>query len=79
MTKAGIVAMSILGVVLAAPVLQAQDLSRYRQFQFGTRVPVVTRQAQASPSDVKVIHRRPDVIQELVWDSWTTTRSSPRS
>jgi hypothetical protein len=79
MTNAGIIAMSILGVVLAAPVLQAPDLSRYRQFQFGTRVPLVTKQAQASPSHVKVIHRRPAVIQELVWDSWTATRSSTRS
>ncbi len=79
MTNAGIIAMSILGVVLAAPVLQAPDLSQYRQFQFGTRVPVVTKQAQASPSDVIVIHRRPAVIQELVWDSWTAARSSTRS
>src|SRR5678816_3149860 len=79
MPNAGIIAMAILGVILAFPALQTPDLSRYREFQFGTHVLLVAKQARANPSDVKVIHRRPAVIQELVWEAWSSTQSSSRS
>lgn len=79
MPKVGIVAMAILGVLLAFPTLQAPDLSRYREFQFGSHVLLVAKQARANPSDVKLIHRRPAVIQELVWEAWSSTQSSSRS
>lgn len=79
MPNAGIIAMAILGVILAAPVLQAPDLSRYREFQFGTHVLLVAKQTRANPSDVKIIHRRPAVIQELVWESWSAAQSSSQS
>jgi hypothetical protein len=43
------------------------DLSKYRNFQLGTDLPTVTKQVAASPSQTKVIHRRPALIQELEW------------
>lgn len=43
------------------------DLSKYRNFQFGTDLSTVVKQAGANPSQVKVIHRRPALIQELEW------------
>jgi hypothetical protein len=47
--------------------LLAGDLSKYRNFQLGTDLPTVAKQAGASPSQAKVIHRRPALIQELEW------------
>ncbi len=45
----------------------ADDLSKYRGFQFGTDLPTVAPQAGADPSQAKVIHSRPALIQELEW------------
>ena len=45
----------------------AGDLSRYRNFQLGTDLPTVSKQVGVSPSQAKVIHRRPALIQELEW------------
>ncbi len=41
--------------------------SKYRTFRFGTNLPPVAKQAGANPSEVKIIHRRPALIQELEW------------
>ena len=43
------------------------DLSKYRNFQFGTDLAAVSKQAGARVSDAKVIHSRPALIQELEW------------
>jgi len=47
----------LLAVISAAAL--AADLSRYRDFQFGTDLATVAKQAGASPSQAKVIHLRP--------------------
>ena len=62
-----IFAISALTAVLAAPVLGAVDLSRYREFQFGMNLPTVAKQAGLKPSEAKLIHQRPALIQELEW------------
>jgi hypothetical protein len=57
-------------IVLAlffAPVMCAQDLSIYRGFQFGMDLTAVAKQAEIRPSDARVVHQRPAVIQELEW------------
>src|SRR4029077_11770908 len=57
-----------LGVVLlASPVLRAQDFSKYRGFSLGTSVATVLKQTEKRPIDVKVIHARPAILQELTW------------
>jgi hypothetical protein len=43
------------------------DLSKYRNFQFGTDLSTVAKQAGANPSQAKVILHRPALIQELEW------------
>lgn len=53
-------------VVASAPLLFAQDLSRYREFEGGMRLEAVAQQAGVT-SEARVIHRRPELIQELVW------------
>ncbi len=53
--------------VLSAPLIHAQDLSTYRQFQFGMNLLAVAKQADVKPSEARTIHRRPALIQELEW------------
>jgi hypothetical protein len=57
----------LLGVLVSASLVNADDLSKYRPFQFGMDL---TRAAEAGGmhvSDAKVIHQRPGLIQELTW------------
>ena len=60
-------AISVCWLVLWTPLICAQDLSRYREFQLGMNLLAVAKQIDARPSEVKVIHQRPAVIQELEW------------
>ena len=61
----------LLAFSLQAPALltsvNAPDLSRYREFQFGMSLLAVAKQADMNPADARVIHQRPSVIQELEW------------
>jgi hypothetical protein len=45
----------------------AADLSKYRNFELGTDLSTVAGQTGANPSQAKVLHRRPALIQELEW------------
>lgn len=45
----------------------AQDLSRYREVTFGSSVSTVVAITNTKADDVKVIHQRPALIQELAW------------
>jgi hypothetical protein len=60
-------------VLLTAPMLRGQDLSKYRHFTFGMSLTRVLERTDQKMADVKVIHSRPTLIQELTW--WPT--SSP--
>jgi hypothetical protein len=64
-SQSALAAFLALGALSAATV--AGDLSTYRNFQLGTALPVVAKQAGASPSEAKTVHRRPALIQELEW------------
>ena len=52
---------------LWAPVLRAQDLSKYRHFTMGMSLTTVLKHTDQRMTDVKVIHGRPAMIQELDW------------
>jgi hypothetical protein len=54
-------------VPVSAPLTYTRDLSRYRQFQFGMNLLAVAKQANVDPSEVRVVHQRPALIQELEW------------
>ena len=69
-------AISVCWLVLWTPLVYAQDLSRYREFQLGMNLLAVVKQIDARPSEVKVIHQRPAVIQELEWRPWHALASS---
>jgi hypothetical protein len=61
------IAASVLGIVLAATGLAAQDHDRYRDFQLGSDVATVSVTTGVVAPAVKVIHQRPALIQELTW------------
>jgi hypothetical protein len=54
-------------LLLAAPLLRGQDLSKYRHFTFGMSLTRVLERTDQKMADVKVIHNRPALIQELTW------------
>jgi len=64
-------------LVLTAPMLRAQDLSKYRVFPLGANVATVLKHTDQKLVDVKVIHNRPSLIQELTW--WPPSSSGTSS
>jgi hypothetical protein len=54
-------------LLLAAPLLRAQDLSKYRHFTLGMRLTTVLERTDQKMADVRVIHGHPALIQELTW------------
>ena len=65
---------------VGAPSIDARDLSRYREFQFGMDLAAVAKLVDMRPSDAKVIHQRPALIQELNWQpqlSLTSSQADP--
>jgi len=52
---------------VSTPLTNVPDLSEYRGFQLGMNLFAVAKQADMKPSEARVIHQRPAVIQELEW------------
>lgn len=67
MTRLRTLVVSASGLLLAATGLQAQEVSRYRDFTLGSTVAAVAITSGAASADVKTIHQRPSVIEELRW------------
>ena len=67
MISTRILAISIPCAVLSVALLCAEDLSSYREFQFGMDLPAVAKQAGTKPSEVTVVQLRPAMIEELAW------------
>jgi hypothetical protein len=72
-------ASSILGAETSAPLIYSQDLSRYREFQFGVNLLAIAEQVNLKPFEARTIHQRPVVIQELEWQAQGFLSSSPRA
>jgi hypothetical protein len=60
-------AVLVCGAMLSNGPVNAQDFSRYRVFQLGSSLSSVALAANMGPSDARVIHQRPALIQELDW------------
>ncbi len=54
-------------LLIAAPMLHAQELSKYRTFSLGTSLAAVLKHTDQKPADVRLIHARPAMSQELTW------------
>jgi hypothetical protein len=67
MTRIRSLAICIFWAALSASLIYAQDLRGYREFQFGTNLVAVAKQTHMKPSEAKLLHQRPAMIQELWW------------
>jgi hypothetical protein len=65
--------------VLLTSLTYAQDLSRYRDFQFGMNLPTVAKQADVKQSDARAVHQRPAIIEELEWRPQSFLRTSTQA
>jgi hypothetical protein len=54
-------------LLFAAPLLRAEDLSKYRNFFFGMNLTTVLKNTELKLADVKTTHNRPALLQELTW------------
>jgi len=54
-------------LLLSAPLLRAQDLSKYRHFTIGMSLTKVLERTGQKTADVKLIHGRPALVQEVTW------------
>lgn len=69
MTKYGSILLrsALAPLLFSVASLAADDLSKYRDFQLGADLPTVAKLMGASPSQAKVIHSRPALVQDLEW------------
>jgi hypothetical protein len=66
-------------LLLTSPLLRAQDLSKYRHFTLGMSLTKLLERTDEKMSDVKMIHSRPALIQELTWWPPNVPETSLRS
>jgi hypothetical protein len=59
---------AILCSVLGTSMLSAAELSTYRGLKLGMSLAAASKQMGSKPSDAKVLHERPALIQELNWE-----------
>src|SRR5271170_4099624 len=61
------VGISLVMILLSAPLVRGQDLSKYRDFSLGMSLPELSNQVDLRPLQTKVIQKHPALIQELTW------------
>jgi hypothetical protein len=54
-------------VVLAVSTVSADEFSRYREFTLGSSVAVVRAVTRITERDLKTVHSRPALVQEVTW------------
>jgi len=54
-------------LLLTVPLLRAQDLSKYRHFTLGMSMARVLERTGQKIADVKLVHGRPALVQEVSW------------
>lgn len=66
-------------LLLAAPMLHAQDFSRYRAFTLGMSPATVLTHTAQTVAEVRTTHGSPSLIQELSWSPPNLSADSARS
>lgn len=67
LSTCGVIGASVLWFVLNASGVAAQDFDRYREFELGSALAAVSTVTGAAGSELKALHQRPALIQELTW------------
>jgi hypothetical protein len=62
-------------ILLSAPLIFAQDLSRYRTFTLGTSLAELSKQVGPYSHSTTLIHQHPAAIQELTYWTLSSSRS----
>lgn len=65
--------------VLSVGGLSAADLSQYREFRLGMDLQSVARLVKSEPSQAKVLHRKPALLQEMEWRPQFLSANSSQS
>jgi hypothetical protein len=63
----------LMALFFAVPALGGQEFSRYRSVSLGTSLPAILKYTGQKAIDVKLIHARPALIQEVTW--WPSNTS----
>jgi len=71
-------AISVLSVAIFSSLGAAQDLSKYRDFEFGMSIESVAKLAGMDPSRAKTVHQRPELIQKIDWEVYGYFDVSPK-
>ena len=58
---------SLVMILLSAPLIHGQDLSKYSIFSFGMSLADLSTWIDQKPTEANLIHQHPAVIQELTW------------
>ena len=74
--SARVLAMSVSVIALSTPVVSAQDLSKYREFQLGMSLAAVAHKTGVT-AVARVPHQPPELIQELMWEPPDGVAASP--
>jgi len=57
----------LVALFLLVPSLHAQDFSKYRHFSLGMNLATLLERTEQKMADVRMIHGRPALIQEVTW------------
>ena len=77
MIRAQILAISISSMLLATSAARGEDLSAYREFHFGMSLPQIAKLVGMNLTEVRAIHQRPALIQEMEWQPFRYPGSAP--
>ena len=73
------VGISLVMILLSAPFVRGQDLSKYLDFSLGMSLPELSSQVDLRPLQTKLIQKHPAVIQELTcWPGGSSDHSRQR-
>jgi hypothetical protein len=70
-------AATLTALLFAAPILRAQDFSKYRDFSLGTNLETVLKRTDKKLTDINTTHAAPTLFQELTW--WPPSLPGPSS
>jgi hypothetical protein len=79
MTFARMMTLCAIGLAWSTQALDAQTLSRYRTFDLGSNLAAVSKETGVPPSEAKIVHQRPAVLQDLEWrpSRWAAGVNAP--
>lgn len=76
MKRLELIGACVFGLILSGSAATAQDFGRYRGFELGSAAATVSKLTGVAESELKPIHRRPALIQELTWRPRYSARPS---